>query len=68
MGLFLNNLHAKISKGFVYFVSASLRPAYADLFGLKQTTLIDIHVHTYGKQGKSIISITKASVKTKRKV
>ena len=33
-----------------------------DLIGLKRTTLIEIHVHVYGKQVENTISIRKASL------
>ena len=62
MWLLVNNIHTKISNEllFISCPSANAPPTCLWLVS-KMTSLIDIHVHTYGKHAKSTISLKRAS-------
>lgn len=62
----MNNLHAKVSKSFVYYVPAIQRSAYTDLIGLKMTTLIDI-LYMFMCMDKKLCHSNKLCLSNKRK-
>ena len=62
MWLLVNNIHTKISNEllFISCLSANAPPTCIWLVS-KMTTLIDIHVYTYGKHAKNTISLKRTS-------